>query len=302
MTIGKTTQELIGRYTSTRYLSSDGTFCIGSLANKQTVKGNPPRDGLVEGLDYRFIGRWVNDETYGRQFEFKTAVQHSPSTRIGVVEYLKKYAPYIGEVTAHRLCDAYGADGAIGTLKSDPRKVATEVSGITQERAVEASTKLKEIERFQETQVKLLELLTGSGIGDQSFEQCIDRWGAQAPEVIRRDPFKLMTARIKRAGFLTCDKLWHKFGLPPDRMKRQVMAAWEHLRSDSSGSTWFAKHDVIQTVKESITGRARPDRAVAIAIRGGLLIQEEHDGELWVADRKAGNEEITISEKLEMLT
>jgi len=301
MTIGTTTTEIVGRYSSTRYLSQDGTFCIGMLANKETIKGCPPRGGLVEGLDYRFIGRWISDERYGRQFEFKTAVQHAPSSRVGVVEYLKKYAPHFGEVSAHRLCDLYGADKAIGKLKTSPVEVAGKINGLTVERAKAAAQKLIDIERFQETQVKLLELLSGSGIGDQSFEQCIDKWGAQAPDVIQRDPFKLLTAKIKRAGFMTCDKLWHKFGLPPDRMKRQVMAAWNHLHSDSSGSTWFAKRDMVQTVKNLVTGTARPDRAVAIAIRAGLLIQEEREGELWLADRKAGSEEILIGDLLQGL-
>lgn len=294
------TEELIGRYSSTRYRSEDGTFMIGSLATKDVVIGQAPSGGLVEGLDYRFLGKWETSD-YGQQFRFIAAVQHTPSTRHGVVQYLKKYAPGIGDATAHALCDAFGADEAIGVLKTDPAKAADKCRGLTIEKARNAAAALVIVQQYQETHVRLLDLIGGRGFGQAAIEACIKHWGVHAPDVVRRDPFKLMVKRVPGAGFLRCDQLWHAFGLPIDRLKRQVMAVWYHLRSDMSGSTWHDKAAVIETVKALITGTARPDRAIAIAIRAKRIVQEEWDGRLWVAEASKADDERTVSERLKVL-
>jgi ATP-dependent exoDNAse (exonuclease V) alpha subunit len=266
-----------------------------------SVLGNAPSSGLTEGMIYLFRGTWQENEQFGRQFRFDSAIEKQASTRNGVVAYLLRYAPYVGERTAHSLVDQFGPDRAIDELKAFPEKVAASTKGLTAARAREAANALIAAEKFQETRVRMLDLLANRGFGEAAIDAAIQNWGVRAPDVIKRDPFKLMLAKkpkVSGAGFLRCDQLWHAFGLNPDGMKRQVMAAWYHLKSDQSGSTWHAKEDVIRTIKSLITGTARPDRALQIALRAGLLSQCERGGKLWVADAKKAADEQEVAERV----
>lgn len=290
--------EMVGEVERITWQSDDGSYCIGRLTNKLGIKGNPPSSGLTPGLTYRFGGKWIDDEKWGRQFDFKFAVEHLPANRTGVVEYLKRYAPGVGQSVANQLCDEYGAADAIAALKRDPIAASRAVRGLSVEKARDAAESLIAAEKFQETRIRLLALIANKGFGEKAIDGCIENWGVMAPEVVARDPFKLMVAEIFGAGFLRCDRLWHEFGLPLDRMRRQVMAAWDHLRSDMSGSTWHEKTAVIDNVKRLITGNARPDRAVAIAIRAGVLKQCEREGKLWLAEREKADDEAVVLEKI----
>ena len=264
--------------------------------NGPVVIGNAPHSGLIEGQQYVFRGRWeFNEDRKVNQFMFDSSTEKLVLNRHGVTEYLKRYAPYIGDVIANRIIDRYGSAEAINRLKSTPKEVAKEVQGLTESVSVSASVELIKAEKFQETRVQLLDLIANNGFSEKAISASIEKWGVMAPSVIKRDPFKLMTAKISGAGFLRCDKLWMDFGLPPDKMKRQVMAIWYHLKSDSSGSTWFSKPSLIATMRRLLTGTIKPERAVAIAIRAKMITQTERDGVLWVAESKKAEEESDVA-------
>lgn len=277
---------------------NEDPFHPGARQNEITVKGVPPSTGMVSGMAYLLRGKWITDEKYGRQFLFDSATEKPAATRHGVVEYLRRYAPYVGDATAHAIVDKFGIDRAIDVLKSDPSAISAAIRGFTLDKARLASEALVKAQKFQETRVALLDLLSGKGFSEASMDACVKHWGVHAPQVVRRDPFKMMLKRVPQAGFMKCDKLWHEFGLPADKLKRQVMAAWYHLKSDQSGSTWHAKEDVIRTVRGLITGNARPEQAIAIAIRAKRLIQTERNGRLWVAEVKKAEDEDLIAEKV----
>lgn len=293
-------EELLGQFQKTRFVKADSGWMIGTLSSGETVVGVGPKEGLIPGLSYRFLGRW-EDSDYGRQFAFRAVVTHSPTTRSGVVKYLEKHAQGIGPRLAHRLIDQFGVEVCVAKLKNQPSEVAAALPGLSLDDARAASAELRRLEKFQQTHMDLLVLIGGRGFGQQAIDACIQTWGVHAPGIIRRDPFKLLTAKIPGAGFLRCDQLWHAFGLKPDRMKRQVMAVWSHLRNDSSGSTWHAKNEVLETVKKLITGRSRPSRAVTIAIIAGVIVEEEHDGQLWIAEAGKAADERGIDESLRRL-
>lgn len=262
------------------------------------VLGPPPSAGMLPGVQYALKGRWQAKEGRGQQFNFVSAIERQAATRHGVVEYLARNASFIGDAIAHALVDAYGPERAIDELKANPEDVANRIRGLTPERAMAAAADLIRRQSFQDTEVKLTDLLAGRGFAQPAIDACIKKWGVMAPEVMRRDPFKMMLTRIPGAGFARCDQLWQHFGLPTDRMKRQVMAVWNHLQSDQSGSTWHAKDEVIRTVARLVTGHARPERAVAIAVRAGRLQQCEREGRLWLAETRKAADEAELNEMI----
>lgn len=298
-------QEFAAQIVKTVWQSDDGSFAITKVVDEngkeQTVKGPPPSDGLTQGSDYLFSGYWKTHDKYGRQFLYQTVVEHEPQSRSGVVKYLSKHAPNVGTVLAESLCECYGAENAIDVLRLEPKRVAAEVRGFSLDRAEAAAEAINKRIRNLKVEVSLTEMLSGNGFGQNAIEACIKKWGVNAPKIIQRDPFKLMLARIPGAGFARCDNLWHYFGHPPDRMKRQVMAVWDHLRKDQTGSTWHSKESVHDTVRQLISGVPKPERAVEIARRVGLLTQVERDGKLWVAETNMAYDEGTIVDQLRRL-
>lgn len=293
-------EELIGVFSSARWRNPEGDFLIGSLDDKTCILGPVSEDNpLIPGIKYRFVGFWVEDDRYGRQFKFQTFIAQEPSSRHGVVSYLEKFAPGVGMVTAHRLCDLYGADGAIAALKTNPEQVARDIKSLKLEKAREASKILREIEHFQETRVRLMDLFTGRGFPGALIEACIERWKVLAPELVKRDPFRLLVGKMPGCGFLRVDRLYMDLGHPPDRMKRQVMACWHVLHSDMSGSVWYSREEVTRGMAALVSGQKfKPERAIQIACRAGLIVAVERNGGEWIADADAARAEQYISEKL----
>ena len=89
------------------------------------------------------------------------------------------------------------------------------------------------------TKVDLIGMFKGYGLGERAIQDCLQKWGARAAQVIRRDPFKMLVAQIYGAGYDRCDRLYLELGLPPRRLKRQMLKLWSDIKKDYSGHTWF---------------------------------------------------------------
>ena len=293
-------EELTGVFSSVRWRNKEGDFMIGALDDKTCVLGPISEDNmLLPGIKYRFVGFWIEDDRYGRQFKFQAFIAQEPASRNGVVNYLETFAPGVGMATAHRLCDLYGADRAIEVLKTNPEQVARDIRHFKLDKARAASKILCDIEHFQETRVRLMDLFTGRGFPGALIEKCIEKWKVHAPDLVKRDPFRLLVSRLPGCGFLRVDRLYTELGHPPDKMKRQVMACWHVLHSDMSGSVWYSRDDVVRGMSALVSGqRFKPDRAIEIARRAELIVVIERDGREWIADADAAVAEQYISEKL----
>jgi hypothetical protein len=294
------TEELRGKFEGIRWKSTEpGNFyVIGHLDDGTVIKGDAGETGLLPGMEYSFHGKW-GESSYGKHFDFRAFVQAEPLTRPGVVAYLRKLCPGVGDMIANKLCDLYGPERAIAVLKTDPQKVSAEIGGrFPLEKAIASSERLIKEQKWQSTKVELLGIIGGGGFRHECIDLAIGKWGVHAPSVIRRDPFAMMLEKFPGAGFLTCDKLWHKLGLPGNKMKRQVMCVWHVLRSESDGSTWLKKSQIAAGVERLVTGKVKTERAIRFAIKLGLASSETIDGEEWIAYAKVSWDEMQIAEKL----
>jgi hypothetical protein len=124
---------------------------------------------------------------------------------------------------------------------------------------------------------------------------CIAKWGARAPERVRRDPFALLIAGLPGCGFLRCDALYLSLGHNPARLKRQALCCWQALREfgDRGGDTWFVVERVAQELHRKLGDAARPKAAVRLGLRARWLARyRDREGKLWLAEaRKAANEQ-----------
>lgn len=296
-------QELNGVFKGQRWMAPDSRYMIGYLDSGESVLGNLGDRDLIPGIEYRFLGKWdgKDGEGYGRQFKFETFLQVEPHSRRGVVEYLKRVAPGVGDVTAHRLCDLYGENECLAVLKRNPVRVAADIPHLRGGKAEKAAEALIEQEKFQETRIDLLDLFAGRGFPASLIDECISRWGIHAAIRVKKDPFCLLTHEMPGCGFLRVDGLYQELGNEPDRITRRVICAWHAVREDRTGSVWIAWDVVADGVRKLITNCPRVEVAIDIAVAGGWLARESVNGEVYLAESAQAEHERVISERLQVL-
>jgi hypothetical protein len=247
---------------------------------------------LTLGLTYRWHGQYETHEKYGEQFAFSTFSACVPHDKRGVIAYLVSIADNVGEKRAERLWDLYGPL-AIPTLRTNPEGVA-QAGVMSLADAKEAAQTLHNEAAFESVKVDLLGLLAGRGFQlGRIIKECLRRWQARAPEVIRRNPYALLMHKFPSAGWKRVDRLYLDLGKPPAARKRQALCAVHHLRSSGDGHTWFAAAVVGNAITAAVPSGADPVAALRLAIRARLLARRrEADGSVWLAEwNKAANEE-----------
>lgn len=274
---------------------------IHNAPHQFTIKLKAEADELTPRLTYRFYGHWTTyknkrtgDEE--RQFDCKTFVRSQPHGRAGVIAYLLQAGKGngIGPARATSIWDKFGSD-SIRILRESPDVILAAMPQLTEEQATAASEWLKEEQDLEGCSIELMELLTGRGVPKDTARKAIKEWGNKAAELIKRDPYRLMSFR--GVGFRRCDALYLHLGLPPARLRRQALCGWYAIASDTDGHTWYPVQVAMLGIRKQIGGtELQPERAIEMATRlgrlaidrNGALAIRESDGMQWVAEgRKA---------------
>lgn len=308
--------ELTGEYRGPIWKKPDGTFLIGSLLDGTTVMGpvqssmngspspDSGRNDLIPGIEYRFIGRWEKHPSHGEQFKFEGFVRSEPKSHRGVIEYLSKTLDHcgIGRMTAHRITDRYGPQHALRMMKDHPETIAADFKNVPLEKAREAARQLLQAEKFEETKVELIEVFSGRGFPGTIIESCVNRWGVMAPRRVKRDPLSLLVNKMPGCGFARVDALYSALGLPPNRLKRQVICLWHAMRSDMSGSVWFSAEWLERQLMERVSGEVKFADAVKLGVKARWFgTVRGKDGRVLVACAEDANAERGVSEELRRL-
>jgi exodeoxyribonuclease V alpha subunit len=281
--------EFVGRLKRLAWVAEGGghRFCIIALQDGSSAKGECNPADLVIGCDYRFYGRFGKESKYGPTFNFVQMQQQAPHNREGVVQYLIKNAPGIGPVIASRLWDLYDVD-AVKTLRLDPDKVFAECPGTNLEKLKDAAAILQAKVKTEATRIDLATLFDGKGFHSSLTEWCIQKFGINAGQIIRRDPFTLLVRKAPSCGFERCDRLYSELGLPRTRLKRQLMCLHRAIQEDRGGHVWhpiaLAEATIRQKVGGGPDGAINWQRAMKLGIRSGwLTIRKDDAGGWWFA-------------------
>ena len=164
---------------------------------------------------------------------------------------------------------------------------------LTLDKAKEAAACLKHEIGYMKTKVDLIGMFKGYGLGEAAIQDCLQKWGARAAQVIRRDPFKMLVAQIHGAGYDRCDRLYHEFGLPPRRLKRQMLKLWSDIKRDYSGHTWFSFSDKTKDINP---------KAIDMALRAKWLVTKECEGKKWITERNMAQAEAVLARHLARLS
>lgn len=307
-----------------RFENPDGDVVIaeghanGTINSVITLKG-PADDELLRRHTYRFYGRWTEyrNRRSGqteRQFAFETFVAAQPHNRQGVVVYLRAAGEghYFGQARAVAMWEEFGPD-AVRVMREETDKACEALARrglpLKPEPAAKIADILAKKQLLEACTIELTELLAGRGMPKATARYAIARWGNGAANIIRRDPFKLMTASIPGCGFTRCDQLYLHLRRPAGRLKRQALAAWYALHSDGSGHVWFPRPVAVEAVRKSIAGAAlRTDKAIELCLRAGLLREIRTDGPhgpitpngsyVWLATSEHADNERELAERI----
>lgn len=304
-------QELAGTFRRLAW-SAQGEgrrFCIATVDVTDTesvsVKGDADPSEFIQGLEYRFWGKWGKAKPpYGKSFEFRQLKRSEPHSRVAVVGYLRQFATGIGPVYASQLWDAFGAD-AVRVLRTDPARAAAAI-GIPLSKAKHASEALNTDGQNEGLRLELVQLLDGRGFSKSLIEIVIKKWGLSAPDRIRRDPFTLLVNRFPSCGFARCDRLYTDLGLPPERLKRQFACIWNALKSDGEGHTWHRADIAAKAVAEGVSGLPEGTlnwkRAATLGVRAGWLRKRvDSNGQYWIAEAKKADNEASVARDVRRL-
>lgn len=301
--IDRTSTEYVGQITRVYWSNQTDDYLIAGLKGrfKESVKGPCSSRYLKPGITYRFMGKWVEELRFGWTFAFTSLVADTPTDASGVELYLQEFCAGIGPAKAALLVKHFGADKAIETLREDPYAVA-DAKIITIDQALAASEHLSSMQGREKVTAELFGLLRGKGFGKDSIDQCIQKWGLKAPQMIKKNPFILLTSGIARAGFRRCDRLWIEYGLPKSALKRQLFAGLNRITEEQNGHVWHSVESWNQCVESSIMFETSPEKAMKLGLKS-KLIREITDGEgnRWVGAAEHVNDENVIAQHLARL-
>lgn len=298
--LDRTKREHVGTFDRLIWSSREDQHIIAVLTDERVIAGPGDPDWFVRGQQYRFFGKWEESDR-GPRFRFQTCVRDVPHSRNAVIKYLSDVAPNVGQKTASRLWDRYGSD-AVRTLREEPGRVS-EDGVMSLSNAVEASQALVEGAATERTRIDLFDLLGGRGFHGKLITAAIKKWKVNAPETIRKNPFRLMTAKLPSAGFKRCDKLWVDLRLPKHALKRQALCAWNIIRTNRDGHTWHKAEDVADELKKQIESKeCQPKKALRLALRARLLAKHKDTaGQVWLAETAKAQSEQRVADNIKRL-
>lgn len=300
--VDRAQRELVAVVKEVVWYDSDQGFGIVRLHTGLAAKGPFAAGELELGrIPYRFLGRWEDHYKHGLQFSWDTFVLAEPHSCDGITKWLRDNARHVGIAKADALWAKYGSE-AVDVLRLHPERVATD-GLLPLDQAEEAAADLQRVAGLQDTKIDLFSLFSGRGFPRTLVDACIREWGARAQHMVRRNPWLLLVRELPGAGFKRCDRLYLDLGGAPARLKRQMLCAWNYLRSDTTGHTWFPYNEALRAVRSAVgDGRARGDEAVRLGVRAGwLATRTDGAGKVWVSEAEKAGNELTVASRVKWL-
>jgi exodeoxyribonuclease V alpha subunit len=251
-------------------------FLIGVLADNTVVKGHVLEPRV--GLEYVFLGRWVDDPKFGRQFAFENYEVRLPTDEEAIGAYLMESAKWIGPTIAARLIDAYGGQ-TLAICKDDPDRVATEIKGVSPRRAAGIASLLRANAEHEASQVALKTLLNGVPISRRAMGRILELYGADAAAKVAANPYALIES-VEGVGFVLADRIAHQAGYAPDGPAR-VGAGLMHVLKEqaySSGHTCLPRALLLRAAAGLLNlSESTCDQRLRALVEAGRLVCKGDD-------------------------
>ncbi len=221
-------------------LDSDGHMLLDTV-----VQGFFP--AVVEGLELRVSGDFVDDQKYGRQFKAESVSQIMPIDAQGVERYLASgLIKGVGPAMASAIVHHFG-DDTLKVLEDDPERLR-EVDGIGWKKARMIAESWGE----QRDSLEIMGMLSCIDISMSIVMKILKQYGASlAVEVIQTNPYQL-AHDIRGIGYKKADLLARKIGVRYDDPRRIAAAAVFTLTeaADNEGHVFLPRNVLVSRAME----------------------------------------------------
>jgi exodeoxyribonuclease V alpha subunit len=282
-------ESFTGRLIKTIYSKGDGFFVglaqgVDNCHEIRKVVGEifSPMLGSI----YKFEG-WMqapsNPKYREPEFKFKSCERALENDTVGIEIFLQENVDGIGWRLAHSMVEAFGKD-ALNILANEPEKMVGKVAGVSFDRLKYFSEQAAKHLQDHGFEVNLMGLFDGTSINRRQKAGIIEKWGRQAFDVIKENPYVLTT--IHGIGFKTADSVAMKVGYDKNgrpRVEAGIMYAMKESENND-GHTCLGFEELIG-VSEKLLGVAEEliECRVLEMIDDGRLVQYFDDGgKKWV--------------------
>lgn len=271
---GRMPAELTGTVTHITYHSDENHYTVLRLSTETgevTVVGTFP--SVAPGEELRLTGEWHAHPQYGRQFRALTQQRVLPATREGILRFLSSgLIKGIGPAFARRLVDQFGVD-TLRIIAQEPQRLG-EVAGLGEQRRHSLIQGIATHHAVQDIMV----FLQGLGISPGLAARIYKRYGNDAVDRLRRDPYKLAD-EVYGVGFRTADQLARNMGIASDAPER-AKAAVQHCLQNAAqaGHLCLPTDTLVQDVGRLGVSPEPCRKAIAeLASIGRLVVEEAGD-------------------------
>ncbi len=223
-----------------RKVFSSGEFGVFILkTDGEEVKVSGPLGHLQEGERVILRGKWKVGP-YGREFSVEEVVSRS----IGALEKFIASSPVkgIGKATARKIVERFGED-TVRVILEEPEKLK-EVFGVSEKKAEALHRFFVEAGREREALIFLL----GLGLPSKVARKIIERYGSEAPRVVKANPYRL-ALEFSGIGFSRADTVARRLGFPANSPARAAAAAHYFLEKEASaGHTYMFKEELLSRI------------------------------------------------------
>ena len=199
------------------YFNTENHYTIAKLKtskthNMVTIVGTMA--AVNPGQTLKIKGTWGTHPRYGQQFRIISYEVVLPATIHGIRKYLESgIIKGIGPSMANRIVSCFGAK-TFEIIEKHPEKLL-EVKGIGQAKAALICNAWKD----HHVARSLMQFLQSMGVQPAYCAKILKKYGPDAVNIIRKDPFRL-TTDIPGIGFYFADTVAQKLGIAKDQPRR----------------------------------------------------------------------------------
>ncbi|MBE6754311.1 MAG: ATP-dependent RecD-like DNA helicase [Ruminococcaceae bacterium] len=210
--------------------NSDNGFTVLDLNSNGeviTVVGSLPEVFCGEKLI--LTGEWQTHPSFGKQFRADSIEREMPAGAAAILRYLSDGAiKGIGPATAAKLVELFG-DRTLEVIETDPQRL-TQVKGISLDKASAIAESFKAMHGLNET----ITFLARYSVNAAEALQVWRRWGDDAQDMVRRDPYVLCDPNLG-IGFDRIDAAAAALEKPIDAYGR-IAAGLKHVLTHNLGN------------------------------------------------------------------
>jgi exodeoxyribonuclease V alpha subunit len=211
------TNTLEGSLERITYFNAENQYTIAKLKtsktrNMVTIVGT--MTAVNPGQTLKIKGIWETHPRYGQQFKIISYEVVLPATIDGIKKYLESgIIKGIGPSMAKRIVSCFGAK-TFEIIEQHPEKLM-EIKAIGPAKAELICNGWKD----HHVAGRLMQFLQNMGVQTAYCSKILKKYGPDAIDIIRKDPFRL-TTDIPGIGFFFADTVAHKLGIEKDQPRR----------------------------------------------------------------------------------